>query len=427
MWLLGAGASASSGIPTAVDLIWDFKRTLFCAAQKVSVRTCQDLADPLLRTRLQAFIDNSGRLPADGTDAEYAELFTAAYPDEADRRRYIDRVVSAATPLYGHIALAVLMALGRVRLVWTTNFDKNIEDAAARVFGSTGPLTVVTLDSAAIAEESIADERWPILGKLHGDFQSRRLKNTSEELIAQDERLRTALVDQVRRFGLVVAGYSGRDKSVMDALDGGLKSERPFPHGVFWISPPGALLFPRVTDFLSRARAAGVEVHMVEANNFDEIMGDLLVLVENLPPPLAAHLKSLAPRITDAPMPGEDGGWPVVRLNALPVLAYPSICRRIVCEIGGMKEVRAVVDKSQGEIMAVRRKVGVLAFGRDTAVRTAFSKHNISEWDLHAIDVERLAFDSMELSLLGRRDCSCTVPGASPHWASAPQREHSID
>ena len=126
-------------------------------------------------------------------------------------------------------------------------------------------------------------------------------------------------------------------------------------------------------------------------------------------------------------MPGEDGGWPVVRLNALPVLAYPSICRRIVCEIGGMKEVRAVVDKSQGEIMAVRRKVGVLAFGGFTAVRTAFSKHNISEWDLHAIDVERLAFDSMELSLLVRRDCSCTVPGASPHWASAPQREHSID
>src|SRR5437762_2553630 len=118
MWLLGAGASASSGIPTAVDLIWDFKRTLFCAAQKVSIRTCQDLADPLLRTRLQAFIDNSGRLPANGTDSEYAELFTTAYPDEADRRRYIDRVVSAATPSYGHIALAVLMALGRVRLVW---------------------------------------------------------------------------------------------------------------------------------------------------------------------------------------------------------------------------------------------------------------------------------------------------------------------
>jgi hypothetical protein len=31
-WLLGAGASAAAGIPTAFDMIWDFKRTLFCAA-----------------------------------------------------------------------------------------------------------------------------------------------------------------------------------------------------------------------------------------------------------------------------------------------------------------------------------------------------------------------------------------------------------
>lgn len=121
------------------------------------------------------------------------------------------------------------MALGRVRLIWTTNFDKNVEDASAKVLGGTGRLTVATLDSAAIAEESIAEERWPVLAKLHGDFQSRRLKNTSDELITQNERLRTTLIDQSKRFGLVVAGYSGRDQSVMDALERGLDNDRPDP------------------------------------------------------------------------------------------------------------------------------------------------------------------------------------------------------
>jgi len=29
MWLLGAGASASAGIPTAGDMIWEFKQRLF--------------------------------------------------------------------------------------------------------------------------------------------------------------------------------------------------------------------------------------------------------------------------------------------------------------------------------------------------------------------------------------------------------------
>jgi NAD-dependent protein deacetylases, SIR2 family len=46
MWLLGAGASAASGIPTAYDMIWDFKRRLYCAEQRVSLQSCDDLTDP---------------------------------------------------------------------------------------------------------------------------------------------------------------------------------------------------------------------------------------------------------------------------------------------------------------------------------------------------------------------------------------------
>ena len=29
MWFLGAGASASAGLPTAMDMIWEFKQALF--------------------------------------------------------------------------------------------------------------------------------------------------------------------------------------------------------------------------------------------------------------------------------------------------------------------------------------------------------------------------------------------------------------
>jgi hypothetical protein len=44
MWLLGAGASASAGIPTASSLIWQFKRTLFCTRQRISAKSCEDLS-----------------------------------------------------------------------------------------------------------------------------------------------------------------------------------------------------------------------------------------------------------------------------------------------------------------------------------------------------------------------------------------------
>ncbi len=35
MWLLGAGASASAGIPTAEDMLWEFKQQLFISQRRV--------------------------------------------------------------------------------------------------------------------------------------------------------------------------------------------------------------------------------------------------------------------------------------------------------------------------------------------------------------------------------------------------------
>ena len=399
-WLLGAGASATSGIATAEDMVWDFKRTIYCAEQRVPIQACQDLSDPLVRRKLQGFFDGDKRYPAKDSDSEYAELFTIAYPNEADRRRYIERMVSVATPSYGHIAFAVLMAISKIRAVWTTNFDRNVEDAAAKIFGRTGRLAVATLDSARVAEECFQEQRWPLLVKLHGDFQSRRLKNTSQELMTQDELLRGSLVNACRQLGLIVAGYSGRDHSVMDAIEQAINSGAGYPSGFFWLKRAEATPFERAITVMEKARVAGIEVHEVEITNFDELLADLLLMVEDLPSEFAQQLDAVAPRMTDAPMQPVEGGWPVVRLNALPITSFPTVCRRVTCDVGGMKEVRKLVQDSNKNIIAARRRVGIIAFGRDGDVREVFAPHNIREWDLHAIEPERLSFDSMEMSLV---------------------------
>jgi hypothetical protein len=36
MWFLGSGASAAAGIPTAFDMIWEFKQQLFISQRRVS-------------------------------------------------------------------------------------------------------------------------------------------------------------------------------------------------------------------------------------------------------------------------------------------------------------------------------------------------------------------------------------------------------
>jgi NAD-dependent SIR2 family protein deacetylase len=220
MWFLGAGASASAGIPTAWDMTWEFKQELFVSQRKVSSKTVSDLASPSVRSTLQSHIDSIGDLPPNGAEDEYAALFEAVYPSEADRRTFMDAKVSGAKPSYGHLALATLMRARRTRLVWTTNFDALLADACAKVYDSTAQLATVALDAPDLASQLIQEERWPIEVKLHGDFRSRRLKNTNDELRHQDARLRKLLVDSCKRFGMVVVGYSGRDKSVMGAIEG---------------------------------------------------------------------------------------------------------------------------------------------------------------------------------------------------------------
>jgi NAD-dependent SIR2 family protein deacetylase len=123
MWLLGAGASSAAGIPTAWDMIWQFKQLLFVSQRRVSPKAVADLSNPAIRVQLQAHIDASERLPASGTPDEYAALFEATYPAEADRRAYLDSRMGGAKPSYGHLALATLMRAQLTRIIWTPNFD----------------------------------------------------------------------------------------------------------------------------------------------------------------------------------------------------------------------------------------------------------------------------------------------------------------
>ncbi len=87
-------------------------------------------------------------------------------------------------------------------------------------------LTVAALDSADRARRCLQEPAWPLLVKLHGDYQSQELKKTAEELQAQDPALDQVLVGACNRFGLVVIGYSGRDASVIDALREALRERR---------------------------------------------------------------------------------------------------------------------------------------------------------------------------------------------------------
>jgi len=89
-------------------------------------------------------------------------------------------------------------------------------------------MTVAAIDNADRVERCLRESSWPFLAKLHGDFQSVELKNTTKELKEQDSKLRQVLTTTCTRFGLVVVGYSGRDSSVMETLTDALSKNNSF-------------------------------------------------------------------------------------------------------------------------------------------------------------------------------------------------------
>jgi hypothetical protein len=399
MWFLGAGASAAAGVPTAEEMVWDFKRSLYCSALRVPLASCSDLGDPSLRSILQKHFDSSGKFPAVGAAEEYAFYFEAAYPDAADRRRYIEGQIAKAHPSYGHLALAALLKLDKARIVWTVNFERTIEDAAFGLFRTTAKVTVVTLENAAVGRQALQEGRWPIILKPHGDFQSRHLKNTGTELQKQDEELRRLLVDSSTRQGLAVIGYSGRDFSVMDALTEAVDSKGSYPFGLFWFCRRGQLR-PEAEALLEKAKSRGLDAHRIEIETFDETLGDILHQVPDVPEEIIEALRSTRPRLSDAPIPKPGNDWPVARTNAVPVISSPIVCRRIECNIGGAQEVEDAVMNANASVIATRRNVGVLAFGSDSEVRSVFEPFGITTFDLYSIEPKRLRYDSVERRLI---------------------------
>lgn len=400
MWFLGAGASAGAGVPTAGEMVWEFKRDIYCSRESVAPRLVGDLGDPAVRRVLQRYFDEAGGFPVPDDPEEYAVYFEEAYPNEADRRRYLDARVSGARPSSGHYALAALLEARRARAVWMTNVDRVLEDASAVVHGGTGGVAVATLSAPEIAREALDEGTRPVVGKLHGDYMYRRLMNTLPELREQDARLREALVDACRHSGLVVVGYSGRDSSVMAALTDGIAGGRGFSNGLFWVCRAESRVLPAVRALIEAARAEGVQAEIIEVPTFDEFATDVVRLEPHLPAELTRILNEQRPRrLVEATIPSVQGRYPVVRLNAVRIVEAPTLARFAGCAPPTWPGLREAVARAGVPALAVPTRGGVLAFGADDDVRTVLSGRPIREFDVRPLSTDDRPAE--EVALLG--------------------------
>lgn len=269
-FLLGAGASITSGIPSANDCIWDWKKKIYCSSQS-SIPTFIDPKSDTCKNIIQEWLDSQGKFPSLGDSNEYSVYAEKALPIEGDRVKYFEHLAQGKQPYIGYKLLCLLNKYGIVKSVWTTNFDGLVERAAHNAFIT--PICI-NLDCAdRIYRTESSNELLCI--SLHGDYKYSTLKNTSKELDSQHPTFVAALKRYFNDKNLIVIGYSGRDKSLMSALTEAF-SEKGSGR-IYWCGY-GNEISSDVSTLLRTARKANREAFYIDTDGFDKTM---LSLVSN--------------------------------------------------------------------------------------------------------------------------------------------------
>ena len=213
--LLGAGASIESGIPSAADCIWDWKREIYLSKNPGAIGNFDNSKSEGVRRVIQRWIDAQNIYPAENSADEYSYFAEKAYPIADDRRKYFQHLVANHNPSLGYHLISLLALENIIKSVWTTNFD-GLTLKCAHQYSPLVPVEITTETSDRIYRGDVDKELLCIA--LHGDYKYGALKNTERELDSQDGELVKALLHELTNRDLIVIGYSGRDQSLMNSL-----------------------------------------------------------------------------------------------------------------------------------------------------------------------------------------------------------------
>ena len=207
--LLGAGTSVTSGVQSANDCIWEWKRDIYISKNPEYAKYFSNFKLENVRKQIQSWLDLQGDYPKLGSPEEYSFYAEKAYPISSDRTNYFKNLVSDKEPYIGYKLICLLNKLGIIKSVWTTNFDGLVERAAQSM--NITPLAV-NLDNYAQVYNQISNNEILCVA-LHGDYKFSSLKNTENELDNQSQIFKEVLSHYLVDKSLIVLGYSGRDKS----------------------------------------------------------------------------------------------------------------------------------------------------------------------------------------------------------------------
>lgn len=264
-FLLGAGTSISSGIQTAYDCIWEWKKDIYLSKNINASEFYKNYKEDAVRKSIQKWLDNQGEYPELDSAEEYSFYAEKAYPISEDRRKYFLSLIENKEPYIGYKLLCLLAEYSIVKSVWTTNFDGLTVRAAYQ--NNLNPIEINLDNVERIYRNQSTKELLTIA--LHGDYKFTTLKNTEKELDNQNEAFKETLSNYHVDKNLIVIGYSGRDKSLMNAIKEAFTKKGA--GRLYWCGY-GDNIISEISELITQVRASGREAFYISTDGFDKTM-----------------------------------------------------------------------------------------------------------------------------------------------------------
>lgn len=263
--LLGSGASYTSGISTGAHLVDDWRKEIYEQYSKSEYfsNIDPDNHETARQRAIEFLIRDHGSWY--NPQKEYSSLFERKFDLPAQRRRFVENLVEGYLPSIGYLYLITLINQKYFNTIFTTNFDDLINEAFYQ-FSNTRPL-ICAHDSAVNSISLIAQR--PKIIKLHGDYLFDDIKNTIKETESLEQNIKEKFIEFTKDNGLIIVGYSGQDRSILDVLNYLLQQEEYLKNGLYWCFRPDDEINHEVRKILWKDK-----VYCVEIEGFDELFAE---------------------------------------------------------------------------------------------------------------------------------------------------------
>src|SRR6185312_12410754 len=155
--LLGSGASRSSGIRTAGEMVQEWRAKIYRELSGDDENCTVEQMKQWLSANAAEWYDEKG---------EYSALIERNYPLRKNRRVFIETEVADKIPSIGYAYLVRIAEAGLLRTIFTTNFDDLLNEA---FYQFSSERALVCAHDSSVHTISVTSHRTKII-KLHGDY-----------------------------------------------------------------------------------------------------------------------------------------------------------------------------------------------------------------------------------------------------------------